>query len=184
MSDELIAEAMRDIDAGNYERARRRLETVNDNPIAQLQLAYLYQTGQGGPIDPDKAMAIYEELANAGNAQGMYYLASVFLEKNQLHEALHFFEKSSTSGHVSGSFWAAALNNGYKGHPINVDNAKTYYQRASRLGHYFARRDLARLDMKTASSFVEWVKAMLRYFGAKISGIFAAIRNPQDLRLR
>lgn len=179
-----ISEVMREVDKGNYENARKMLEPLRDNTNAQLQLAYLCQMGLGGAKEIEKATAIYTTLANAGDSQGAYYLGALLLERNQLDQALHCFEMASGLDHVSGAYWAAALNDGYRGYPINAEKAAKYYEQASRLGHYFAKRDLARLNMKKASNFLEWAIAASQYLRAKIVGTVAVVRNPHDLRLR
>lgn len=184
MHDSNLDEAMRELDAENYESARSLLQTLSSNKEAQLQLAYLYQQGLGGPPDPEKAREIYKSLADAGDPQGMYYLASLLLESRQLSEAARYFERAAELDHVSGSYWAAALYDGLYGHPRDEEKYQRFIKKAASLGHLFAMRDLARADMKHTKNWIVWGEAFLRYLSVKIKGFYIAIRNPHDLRLR
>ncbi len=184
MHESQLEEAVREIDTGNYGRARSLLQALGNEKEAQLQLAYLYQTGLGGDSEPAKTQEIYQSIADAGDVRGMYYLASLMLEKRQLKEALDYFEKSAQLGHISGSYWAAALHSGLYGHPKDEKKYLFFLGKAAQLGHVFAIRDQAVLDMHSAKNFLVWGKSFLRCLAAKIEGIFIAIRNPHDLRVR
>ena len=177
-------EAIREVRKCNYERARTLLQGLSNDKEAQLWLAYLYQEGLGGTADLDKARETYQPLADADEPQGLYYLASLFLNTRQLTEAMRYFEKSAKLRHVSGAYWAAALHDGYSGYPKDPQKHLFFLGQAANLGHIFALRDMARLDMRNARNVAAWGKAFIRYFNAKSRGLFFAVRDPQDLRLR
>jgi TPR repeat protein len=179
-----FAEAMRELTAKNYERARSLLQALNEDNEAQLQLAYLLDQGLGGARDVEKAREVYQMLADNGDVRGMYYLASLLLDQRHLPQALEFFEKSAELGHISGAYWAAALHDGAFGHPKDNQKYLHFNNKAVALGHVFAKRDQARQQMKEARNLYVWSKSFLRYAGAKTKGIGIAIRNSQDLRLR
>jgi TPR repeat protein len=176
--------AVAQINAGNYEQARKLLEELESNEEAQLQLAYLYQTGQGGPKDIEKAQEIYQLLSNSGSANAIYYLASIFLEKRQLRKALDCFERSANFNHVSGAYWAAALHGGLHGNPRNEQKHLFFLNKAASLGHIFALRDQAIVEMQNARNISDWCGAFLRYSATKIKGVFIVLRNTHDLRVR
>jgi TPR repeat protein len=129
------------------------MEGLTDKKEVKLQLAYLYQHGLGGLSESERAMEIYKILADTGDVQGMYYLASLLLERRQLDGAADYYQKSAELGHVSGAYWAAALHEGLYGHPRDDKNAKNLVVRT---------------------------QALLRYFLMKIKGLYIVIRNSYD----
>ncbi|MCA3176832.1 MAG: sel1 repeat family protein [Burkholderiales bacterium] len=160
------------------------MEGLTDKKEVKLQLAYLYQHGLGGLSESERAMEIYKILADTGDVQGMYYLASLLLERRQLDGAADYYQKSAELGHVSGAYWAAALHEGLYGHPRDDKKYQRFIQHAARLGHLFAKRDIERSNMRNAKNLVVRTQALLRYFLMKIKGLYIVIRNSYDLRLR
>ena len=184
MTDLNWEKAKRELEAKNYEHARVLLELLDHNNAAKLQLAYLYQIGLGGSADLVRAQKIYQVLADEGDSEGMYYLARLFLSLGQLSEAAHYFEMSSLLSHASGSFWAAELNNGYFGYPLDKQKYWLLIRRAASLGHIYAIRNLALDDMRDARNIFLKSKACLTYIMATIKGIAIAITDPHNLFIR
>jgi TPR repeat protein len=176
---------MAEFESGNYELARHLLKAVTRNSEEELALAYLYQQGLGGSVEIEKALKIYELLSSNGNPQGMYYLGTLFLQKRDLSGALLSFEKAANMGHISGAYWSAAIYDGFDGFPRDEKKYLISIKRASELGHLFAIRDVARIEMHASkANILRRAKWFLKYWFAKIKGLLIATRNPQDLRLR
>ncbi|NLJ67362.1 MAG: sel1 repeat family protein, partial [Clostridiales bacterium] len=88
----------------NYEEAVRLYEKVaGSNAKAQAQLAFMYENGQGVPIDLDKAIEFYTLAAEKGNARSMYNLAEFYDGYYGLpvdyKKALDLYAKSAEKGY-------------------------------------------------------------------------------------
>ena len=177
-------QAVKELSAKNYEAARRAFEACGDYKEAKLQLAYLYQEGLGGASDEEKAKKIYEQLADASDYEGTYFLAKLYLKKHQLAQAATYFEKSANLSHVSGAYWAATLYYGFEGYPKDDKRYWYFLKQAASLGHVYAKRDWAWHDIRSATNPLERAKARIRYYGAMIKGIGISIKDPHDARIR
>jgi TPR repeat protein len=184
MSEATTYDAMKELSAKRYPHARAILETLPEDDEAQFHLAYLLDHGLGGARDVERARAIYQKLADDGDARGMYYLASLMLREGQLADALHYFEESAKLNHISAAYWSAELHNGAFGFPTDEGKYVYYMNQAASLGHLFAKRDQALRQMKGASNVFVWAKSLLRYMGTSIKAVGVAVRDPRDLRLR
>ena len=184
MDHDVWNEAVHALDAKNYGRARTLFASIVDNKEAQLQLGYLYQEGLGGEASSEKAQEIFQALADANDPQGSYFLAKVFLSSSRLPEAANYFEKSAQLGHVSGAYWAAALHGGLYGYATDIQKRRSFLELAAKLGHIYAKRDLALDDAKTASSFFLRGAAYLRYLAVLVKGIALTFRDRHDFRIR
>lgn len=185
MKNSELDKAMAEFDAANYQSARVLLELTERNPAADLALAYIYQQGLGGEVEIEKAVRLYEALVERGDQQSMYYLGTLYLSKQELSTALYNFEMAASRGHVSAAYWVAALYDGLDGFPKDRTRYLAAIKRASELGHLFAKRDVARIEMKkTGAHILQRLSWLFKYIFAKIHGIFLSVRNPNDLRLR
>jgi TPR repeat protein len=179
-----IDEAMRAYQKGDYSRARHLMEKIQGNGDSQFYLAYLYQNGLGGKQELTKAKAIYQLLADSGDSRAMYYLASLFMADGAIESALVYFEKSAEAGHISGNYWTAAIYDGLNGYPKNYPKYDYYIKRAANFGHLFAKRDVAKKEMREAPNLWNLILLFLRYQCLKLQAIWVIIRNPHDQRVR
>jgi len=184
MDNEVWNEAVHALDAKDYWRARTLFASLGENKEAQLQLGYLYQEGLGGEASREKAQEIFQALADTNDPQGSYFLAKVFLSCSKLPEATDYFEKSAQSGHVSGAYWAAALHGSLYGHATDIPKRRSFLELGAKLGHIYAKRDLALDDAKTASSFLQRGAAYLRYLAVLLKGTILTFRDRHDFRIR
>jgi uncharacterized protein len=181
---ELWNQAINALEVKDYPRARNLFESLQDNTEAQLQLGYLYQEGLGGSTDKQKAKSLFQGLADISHAHGSYFLAKLLLTENQLNTAVEYFEKSAQLKHVSGTFWTAALYGGYHGYPVNSEKHRYFLTEAAKLGHIYAKRDLALLDMRSNNSLHNKFFACGRYMKSLLAGIIIAVKDPFDFRIR
>lgn len=184
MSNEIWNDAVHALEAKEYGLARTLFASLKENKEAQLQLGYLYQEGLGGKINRDKAQEIFQSLANAGDSQGMYFLAKCLLMSKSLSEATQYFEKAAQLGHVSGAYWAAVLHGGQYECQKDLHKHRYFLEMAVHLGHLYAKRDLALEDAIAANNFLLKGAAYLRYFAALMKGVALTFRNRHDFRIR
>lgn len=184
MNPQTLAQAKTELGAGNYKRARELLEPLVDDQEAKLQLAYLLQAGLGGDVDIGRARDIYQSLASAGDAEGMYYAGRLFLAEGDLLKAAYYLEMASSLSHASASFWAAELYNGLYGCPLDRGKYRLLIRRAAKLGHIYALRNCALDDIRNEKKIFLKVRACLVYIAATGKGVVIAFKDPNDLRLR
>lgn len=184
MNDDVWNEAVQALDAKDFGRARTLFASLEENKEAQLQLGYLYQEGLGGEANKEKSQEIFQVLADANDPQGSYFLAKLLLSSQKFPEAVNYFEKSARLGHVSGAYWAAALHGGLHEYPTDIQKRRFFLENAAKLGHIYAKRDLALEDAKTASTFPQRCAAYLRYLIVLLKGIALTLRDRHDFRIR
>jgi uncharacterized protein len=164
--------------------SRLQLAALLPNENVELNLAYLYQMGIDGEKDINKAISMYENLANSGNDLGMYYLGSIYLNLNKLDKALSYYEKAAELNNASACYWVSAIYAGYQNHTKNDSKASYYLDRAAELGHFFAKRDLALMKLNKANYLIPKIKAYLQYIIIKFRALFLILINHNDFRVR
>lgn len=85
---------------------------------------------------------------------------------------------------VSAAYWAYALRNGDSASLVDRDKADFYLRKAAKLGHLFAKRDLAIQEMRNCKGVSKRVISRIRCFLLKIKGLFLIMKNRQDMRVR
>ncbi len=108
-----------------------------------LILASCYLGGVGGEADSSAAMDIYVELAKKGNAEAMYMMGCVMLERGKSdrvkQDSIGCFEKSAERGNVKACEKLADLYE--EGQIVTKDSAKAKYYRD------FAQQDAKWMEM-------------------------------------
>jgi TPR repeat protein len=164
--------------------SRLQLAALLPDTNAELNLAYYYQVGIDGDKDISAAISIYQKLTDAGNEVATYNLGSLLLSDKKLEDALFYFEKASDLNNSSASYWAYSLYSGYENYPENKIKATYYLERASALGHLYAKRDLAFIELKKAGYLMPKIIAFILYLKIQFQTIFLLFTNRADLRVR
>ena len=124
----------------------------NGNVEAMLELAKMYQNGEGVIKNWKKASQFYRKAANLGDAKAMNLLGDMYyfgqgVEKN-FYQAFEFYKKAADLGNI------AAMNNlGFmyengKGVMKNLQKARNFYAKSANLGNNLAMNALQRLGNK------------------------------------
>lgn len=170
------------IESEDYKLARELLEREagNNSHSGSLHLGWLCEQGLGGAVDTDRALVLYELARNHDRCLGSYHLGSMLMKKGKKEEARLLFEESANLGSPSAAYWAYALNEDAG----SKERARQFLAQAAQLGHVFAQRDAARIDMQEAQSIRKWISAFRAYWMAKARGISLVIRDIHDPRVR
>lgn len=95
---------------------------------AQVQLARIYDEGDGVLRNQNEAVRLYELAAKSGNREGQYHYAMVLMEGRGMIQdyraAFKWLEVAAKGGHPSAAFQLGRMY--YKGMGIPVDKAKAY----------------------------------------------------------
>ena len=181
-----LSQAYADMQGGREEKAREAFERLarEGDLQAEFYLAWMDENGWAGPKDETCAAERYRVLADNGNDLASYHLASLRFRQGDAERALPYFLRASNSGNASATYWASAIYGGAGGFPANLELEHSYLVRASKLGHMFARRDLARQRMQNAKGLSQWILAAFAYWYVKAAGMVFVARNVNDLRVR
>lgn len=178
--------ACADLGVGKYERASRELEELArlGESQALLQIGWMHEQGLGRRQNAEEALRCYEALAEMGNRDASYYVASLRFRQGDAVGALPHFLRAAEAGNPSAAYWAAAIYGGEKGFPVDAAKEALLLDRAAELGHLFAQRDLARRRMSRANGVREKLRAFADWMRIKGRGLRQIVLDVEDLRVR
>ncbi|KQV53625.1 hypothetical protein ASD07_03450 [Duganella sp. Root336D2] len=182
-----IEKAYMAFETGDYVSARAIFECLENEHggRAHLYLGWMFERGLGGCEDLTKAEYHFRCLAEVGDLDGKYYLATALQRRGEVQSAAALFGEAADLGHVSAAFWAYALYNKELSHIVGAqEKAQKYLIKASELGHIFAQRDLALQVATSGKNFWQRFLARLRYWVSKVNGFVLILKNSEDLRIR
>lgn len=170
------------MESEDYRLARELFEQAigSGARAGSIHLGWLFEQGLGGSVDVARALQLYELGRSDDRQLGSYHLGSLLMKQGQSDKARQLLEESANLGHASAAYWAYVLND----EVVNKLKARHFLARAAELGHAFAQRDLARQEMREASSIGKWVAALWAYWRAKARGSSLAVRDVHDPRVR
>lgn len=130
---------------GDYRAAASRYEglAVRGFVEAQLILAGMYQEGRGVDKDLDVARTWYSRAAESGSPDGAYHLGLLLRSQGRYQEALASFEKAAAHGSAAALYRLGRMFLLGQGVRADRQQAYDYLEKAAKLGHPFARRDVA-----------------------------------------
>lgn len=137
-------------------RAHLTQSASQGRPRAQTLLAYLLASGQGGEVDPSRAIRLYKLAAERGDADAQNNLGEIYetgrgAEPNPV-EALHWYERAAEQGLGSAQFNAGRLWAVGVGDRKDVTKARALLVQAEGNGITQARRVLEWLDLQGRSA--------------------------------
>lgn len=142
---------------GRFAEARERWEELaaRGNTTAMINLANLYEQGQGVPVDAARAGAYTRDAAEAGDPRAQYQLAMAYERgagvPHDLDAAAHWLERAARQGEVDAQFALGVLLATGQGAgsaaatPDEIAAARTWLDRADAAGHPEAADYLAGL---------------------------------------
>lgn len=155
----LFDQAMPLIDAGDAEGVRMMSRAANlGYPAAQLTMARLYETGEGGvTIDLAEARRWAERAANGGDANAMHFLAMYLYQGTggpvDQAQAMTWFGEAADRGFVDSQYNLARLyERGIDGVAPDLTRAYQWYIVAGRSGDAGAEEAAARLRSQVPAS--------------------------------
>ncbi|WP_193558945.1 tetratricopeptide repeat protein, partial [Aeromonas hydrophila] len=101
-----LASANRAWRTGHFDEATRIWSPLAEQgqPRAQALMGWSHEVGQGSEQDISRAITLYRQAAQAGDAFGQYRLGEVYLRgagvKRDLREAFHWMELAAKNGDV------------------------------------------------------------------------------------
>lgn len=121
------------------------------NPQAQVELAELYEAGDGVPKDMDMALQWYQKAADQDHDEAQLALAMHYIDDlNEPKEALGLLQKSANQGNANAQYQLGLLYLGEVDIPADKLKAWHYFSLAADLLPEAAQaRDILQLEMSS-----------------------------------
>jgi TPR repeat protein len=111
---------------------------------AQIHVGWMLHKGNGVTKNLREAEKWYRLAIAANSATEEFYLGCLFWNNKDLPRALEWFEKAGADGYSPALYHLGRMYRHGVGVAASPAKAREYVDRAARLGHLFARRDIAR----------------------------------------
>lgn len=153
--------------AEDQAEARRYYTLAYDNggPLWALEnLADMWREGEGGPTDPARAVALYQEAAErdstyAANWLGYYYDNGEGGLPVDYDRAVAYFTQAAEQGSTTGYYNLGSMYEGGRGVAEDLDMARHYYQLASDQGDADAAYELAIMHWHGDLGYIDEIEA-------------------------
>jgi TPR repeat protein len=147
---------------------------------AQLHVGWMLHTGQGVMKDLREAEKWYRLAVGSNSARAKFYMGTLFWNKRDFSRALEWFEKAGADGFSPALYHLARMYRHGIGVDANPTKARDYVDEAARLGHLYARRDVARAMLSGARGIVRIPHGFVSLCRVVWRGYRAAFRDLQD----
>lgn len=179
--------AWRAMDAGDYEESARLFGpfAARGSETALNSLGWMYNNGHLGPRDSAKAMSLWEQALAGGSNAARVYLGRALIETGDPQRARALFLEDADQGHKPSLYWAGRMSVRGQGGERDEDAGVALLTRAAAGGHIFARRDLLRLEIRDARSWLGRLWAYCKVVSNALAVIPNIFRDPHisdDLR--
>jgi len=94
------------------------------NAMCIRLLGWMYHKGQGCERDNEKAITLFSEAAEKGDAEALYGKASIYYERKEYKKAFQYLEESMEKGYLPAIRWTGAMY--YLGLGVEKDLHKAY----------------------------------------------------------
>ena len=150
------------LEKGDYVAAlaRYRMLAERGSATAQVFLGWMHQLGRGVERDLEEAARWYKKAADAGSAEGQFYLGTLLCNQEEYQQAIAWLERAASQDYMPAIFRLGKMYDIGSGVTRDPEKAYRYLVRAARMGHLFAQRHIA---------------------GKMIRGRFGAKRIPEGL---
>lgn len=143
----------------------------------------MHDHGLATSADSEKARSLYLKAAEAGDAEGQYFLAMFCMRHGDLQESVRWNVKAAAQSHVSASYWCYRMYERGEGVQQDHRKANEYLVQAMKLGNVFAVRERAYQLLRGQAGLkgIAQGAIMLAKLGLLVLRI--AYRDPNDVRL-
>lgn len=149
---------------------------------SQVFIGWMLLEGKGVISNPTEAAQWFERAASLGSPQGAFYWARYLTSQGQHHDAFNWYQKAAASNYLPATFWVGyALAEG-KGVPPDIQAAYKYLRRAKELGHLYAQRQLAVLDLQGHRGCMYRLFGAASFVGAVLRSLFVSKGDADKLR--
>ena len=106
-----------------FEGYERRIKNVNA-ALAQYNIGFMYQNGEGVQKDFNQAVKWFEKAADQGDVQAQYSLGMMYLNEKDYKRAPYWFKQASNQGNAQAQYNLGMIY-------FNGEGVKKDYKRAA-----------------------------------------------------
>ena len=161
----------------------RRLSELG-SVYAQVQLAYLYEEGNGVEPDRTKSAELYKSAANSGVPFAVFYYARYLQKIERNGDSFGLMKLLAAEGYLPAIYKLSIMYRDGIGHDKDLEQYRYYLKYAANHGHIWAQRRLA-VEMLKGKHGVRQIPGGAAKFLNMLWGAFSIARHdPNDDRLR
>jgi TPR repeat protein len=126
--------------------------------LSMLYLGHAHQNGIGGPVDLSKAEEFYRRAAERGSLPSSYQLGRMYFDTEKYLQAKDAFEIGAEGAYMPSLQMLGRMYMYGIGVNKDLEMAKDLFERASKKGHVFAKRNLAIILMTEKFNIVNLIR--------------------------
>jgi TPR repeat protein/serine/threonine protein kinase len=164
--------------------SRERLRTADDlarQADEALREGLRLANGTGGPVDHQRARALFEIAASAGRAEAMAWLGRIYLNglgvAADAAKARDWFERAAAAGDVQSMAQLGQMFQSGQGTAQDLPKAREWYERAANAGHAQSIHTLGTLYYHGLGATQDQAKARELFERAAQSGTVQSMLN-------
>jgi TPR repeat protein len=168
----------------NPGRAIAELQSLAESGsvLSMIYLGWIYQTDNN--IDMKKAESWLRRACDKGSKLAIYYLGHLYLKQREYEKAREIFMYGDSNDYAPATYCLAEMYIDGSGAKKQLEKARELLEKATSLGHVFAKRSLARLLMSGRFGFFNMFRGFFLLLGALKDGFVVGIKEPSSDRLR
>ena len=171
---------------GKYEEAFAKYRALAEagSITAQVFVGWMYHEGRGIKKDLDQAHQWYDKAADAGSPIGQFYLGMLYWIEKKYQKALEWLEKSASQGYSPAIYRLGTFYDLGEGGNLNKDKAYRCFERAARMGHLGAKKEIAVSMMKGHRGLLRIPQGVFVFARSLCKAITLAGSDPHSDRIR
>jgi len=151
-------------------------DAEQNDPEALCDLAFMFNVGDGLPIDKEKAFHYYQRAAETGYYRGLYNLGFMFSNgqgvKQDKAKAAHYYQLPASQGHTWAQNNLGLLYDQGEGVQKDKKMAVYWYRRAAEQKHASAQNNLGLIIINPPWKMVTWeLNIILQDFTKKVENL-------------
>ena len=115
---------------------------------AMIDLGGLYEHGSGVKLDKKKAMQLYRNAADRGDAVAQNSLACLLCSQEKLEEGFRYYALAADQGYTDAEYCLGLCYKAGEGTEVDLDKARYWFECAAAKGDKEAIENLATLDAR------------------------------------
>ena len=149
---------------------------------SQVFLAWMMSAGVGCSRNEEQAASYYEKAAALGNPTACFYFGRWLTKMGEHTRAFNFYQRGVQAGHLPSMFRVGHSLARGKGVDIDLPRAYAVLKSAAAMGHAFALREIAVLDLRGGRGFLWMPVGLIEFAAAFCWGVAVSMfRKDSDL---
>jgi len=166
--------------------ALARLESLasSSSRMSMVEIGWAYGLGRGVQYSLKDAEKWLRKAVTAGSISASFYLAYLYRDTGQFEKAVNSYKIGAKVDYSPSLYWLGVMCCNGQGCPKDEKLAMIFFERASKLGHGFARRNAALLRIRSQSGILDVVSGALSWIGSIFYIISLALKNAKSHNLK